>query len=58
MVVFRVENNRNYTMQSLFDSLDVIERYDYDKLRYHCGEITKKQVDTYNYFGISPPTTL
>jgi transposase len=34
---------RNNTMQSLFDSLDVIERYDYDKQRYHCSEMTKKQ---------------
>ena len=49
---------RNYTMQSLFDSLDVIERFDYDNQRYHCSEITKKQLDTYAYFGASPPTTL
>ena len=54
------DNNlyRNYTMQSLFDSLDVIERYEYDNQRYHCGEITQKQKDTYACFGASPPTTL
>ena len=49
---------RNYTMQSLFDSLDVIERFDYDNQRYHCSEITKKQLDNYAYFGVSPPSTL
>lgn len=54
------DNNlyRNYTMQSLFDSLDVIERYEYDNQRYHCSEITQKQKDTYAYFGALPPTTL
>jgi transposase len=54
------DNNlyRNYTMQSLFDSLDVIERYDYGGHRRHCGEVTKKQTDTYGFFGVSPPPTL
>ena len=54
------DNNlyRNYTMQSLFDSLDVIERYDYGNQRYHCSEITLKQKDTYAFFGATPPTTL
>ena len=49
---------RNYTMQSLFDSLDVIERYDFDNQRFHCSEITQKQVDIYSYFGAFPPNTL
>jgi transposase len=49
---------RNYTMQSLFDSLDVIERFDFDNHTYHSSEITKKQLDTYAYFGVPPPTTL
>jgi transposase len=54
------DNNlyRNYTMQSLFDALDVIERYDYGNQRYHCSEITQKQKDLYAYFETSPPTTL
>jgi transposase len=54
------ENNlyRNYTMQSLFDSLDVIERFEYDNQRYHCGEITQKQKDSFAYFGASSPSTL
>ena len=49
---------QNYTMQSLFDSLDVIERYDFDNQRYHCSEITKKQLDSFAFFGVSPPSTL
>jgi transposase len=49
---------RNYTMQSLFDSLDVIERYDYEGQRYHCSEITQKQREIFACFGASPPTTL
>jgi hypothetical protein len=49
---------QNYTMQSLLDSLDVIERYDFDGRRYHCGEMTKKQRDLFSCFGVSPPTTL
>ena len=54
------DNNlyQNYTMQSLLDSLDVIERYDFDGQRYHCSEMTKKQQDLFSCFGISPPTTL
>ena len=53
-----VSSYRNYTMQSLFDSLDVIERYEHDNHRFHCSEITQKQKDTYGYFGASAPTTL
>jgi transposase len=49
---------RNYTMQSLLDSLDVIERYDFEGQRFHCSEITQKQLDLYSCFGLSPPITL
>lgn len=49
---------RNYTMQSLLDSLDVIERYDYGGQRYHYSEITQKQQDLYACFGVLPPATL
>ena len=48
----------NYTMQSLLDSLDVIERYDFDGKRYHCSEITEKQQNLFSCFGVSPPNTL
>ena len=49
---------QNYTMQSLLDSLDVIERYDFDGQRYHCSEMTKKQQALFSCFEVSPPTTL
>jgi hypothetical protein len=54
------DNNlyRNYTMQSLLDSLDVIERYDFESQRYHCSEITQKQLDIYSCLGVPPPSTL
>jgi len=49
---------RNYTMQSLLDSLDVIERYEFSGQRYHCGEITQRQLDIYACFGVTTPNTL
>ena len=54
------DNNlyRNYTMQSLLDSLDIIERFDYEGIKSHCGEITKKQADIYACFGVTPPNML
>ena len=54
------DNNlyQNYTMQSLLDSLDVVERYDFGGQRYHCSEMTKKQLNLFSCFGISPPNTL
>ena len=54
------DNNlyRNYTMQSLLDSLDVIERYDYESQRHHCSEITKKQQALFSCLGVQSPTTL
>jgi len=54
------DNNlyQNYTMQSLLDSLDVIERYNFGAPKYHCSEITKKQQDIFSCFGVSTPTTL
>jgi transposase len=54
------DNNlyQNYTMQSLLDSLDVIERYNFGGQKYHCSEITKKQQDIFSCFGMSTPTTL
>ena len=49
---------KNYTMQSLFDSLDVIERYDYEGQRNHFSEITQKQQKIFACFGVSLPTTV
>ena len=55
-----LENNlyQNYSMQSLFDSLDVIERYDYYGQHFHCSEITQKQRDLFACFGVPTPSTL
>ena len=54
------DNNlyQNHTMHSLLDSLDVIERYDFNGQRYHCSEMTKKQQELFSCFGISPPNML
>jgi transposase len=49
---------QNYTMQTLLDSLDVIERYERDGERYHCGEITEKQRELFAAFGAKAPNTL
>ena len=49
---------KNYTMQTLLDDLDIIERFDYPGQRYHCSEITKKQHQIYACFGFSPPNML
>jgi transposase len=47
---------RNYTIQTLLDSLDVIERFDYAGQKSHCGEITQKQRDLFEALGTVPPT--
>ena len=54
------DNNlyQNYTMQSLLDSLDLIERYDYEGQLHHCSEITHKQQNLFFCFGVPLPTTL
>ena len=49
---------QNYTMQSLLDSIDVIERYDYNGQRYHCSEITQKQKDIFACLGVTLPNML
>jgi transposase len=49
---------RNYTMQTLIDALDVIERFEYDGQRPHYSEITDKQKKLYACFGVNPPNTL
>jgi transposase len=46
---------KNYTMHTLLDSLDIIERFEYGKNNFHYGEITKKQKDIYSLFGVNPP---
>lgn len=48
----------NYTMQTLLDELDIIERFDYPRQNYHCSEITTKQQQIYSSFGVNPPNML
>jgi transposase len=43
---------RNYTMQSLLDSIDIIERYEYEGKRPHTSEITDKQKKLFDYFDV------
>ena len=49
---------RNYSMQTLLDELDLIERFDYQTRKWHCGEVTGKQAKLYAAFGITPPNML
>ena len=49
---------RNWSMITLLDELDVIERFDYEKRNWHCGEITQKQIDLFKYFDVKPPNML
>jgi transposase len=48
----------NYSMSSLLDELDVIEMFRYQGKKIHLSEITKKQMDIFDAFGVSPQTTL
>jgi transposase len=55
-----VNNNlyKNYTMQTLFDSLDVIEKYEYDGKNDKFSEITEKQRKIFECFGVGVPNML
>jgi transposase len=46
---------QNYTMQTMLDALDVIERFEYGGLRAHYSEITDKQRKLFDCFGVKPP---
>ena len=46
---------KNYTMQELFDELDVIERYQLPGEAAYYGEITDKQRKLYTALRIEPP---
>ena len=47
---------KNYTMQELFDELDVIELYQQPGSAAFYGEITEKQRNLYTALGVSPPS--
>ena len=46
---------KSYTMQELFDELDVIELYQQPGKAAHYGEITQKQRKLYEALAIQPP---
>lgn len=48
----------NYTMQTLLDELDVLERYQYSASKVHYSEMTKKQQEIFTAFDLPSPNTL
>jgi transposase len=50
------DNNlyKNFTMESLFDELDIISIFYYSNQNNHYGEITKKQLEIYKYMDVLP----
>jgi len=46
---------KHYTMQVLFNELDVIEKYQQPGSAAYYGEITKKQKKHYEALGFKPP---
>jgi transposase len=46
---------QSYTMKTMLDSLDIIERFEYSGLRAHYSEITDKQRKLFDCFGVKPP---
>jgi hypothetical protein len=46
---------KNYTMQEVFDELDVIEKYQLPGKKAYYGEITEKQRKLYAALGVEPP---
>jgi len=49
---------RSFTMQELFDELDVIECFEQTGKAARIGEITKKQAELYETLGVEPPESL
>ncbi len=47
---------KNYTMQSLLDELDVIERFEQPGRKHHIGEMTKKQRELYSCLDVGAPS--
>ena len=47
---------KNYTMQQLIDTLDIIELYQQPGKAYHLSEITEKQLKLYAALGVKAPS--
>lgn len=45
---------RNYTLQELLDELDIFECFEHPVKQGHPGEMTKKQRELYQLFGMVP----
>ena len=52
----RIDLFKNYTMQEIFDELDVIEKFEQPGLPTYYGETTKKQKELYAVFDVTPPS--
>jgi len=49
---------KNYTMQELFDELDVIECFEQPEHELRTSEVTKRQIELYEAMGFSSPASL
>ncbi len=49
---------KKYTLQTLFDKLDVIECFEYPKRKLRVGEVLQKQKDIYMALGVEAPSSL
>ena len=49
---------RSFTMQELFDELDIIECFEQTGKAARIGEVTRKQAELYDALGIEPPKSL
>jgi transposase len=49
---------KKYTMQELFDELDIIECFEQPGRELRAGEITKRQTELYEMLGVSGPSSL
>jgi transposase len=48
----------NYSMQTLLDELDIIERFKYPDCQVHYSEMTQKQLDLFTALEVPPPNML
>ena len=49
---------KNYTLQSVLDTLDVIECFEAPGSKLRVGELLEKQVELYEKLGVDPPASL
>lgn len=47
---------KKYTMQKLLDEFDIIEYFEQSGRKRCWGEMTKRQINLYNIFGVTPPS--